>query len=384
MPEYRYGAKGPAAAPTVSLPVLMVSAFLFAFLYAQFGYPAIVSEDPILRYGMLVLYLLLLLSNVASYLMFGLTRESLLYCINGLGGFIVGALAAPMTYPYIKSFMLLPIEAGRWLVGYIPTDPRANIIFYPLLSLIFVLYLVGIYSIANSLFISVLLSTLRYPDMAFGLGLLVYSLANSLYLYMFALIFVYVGASVYMAYLYYLDYFLESMTSYVMLAVMFLITARFMPALAKAMTTGVVDALFGVATFGFTPSEWDNMMSRTVLIWLGTSLIGPFIATILGLGEYFGVYYETYRQLLIFVCMIIAAAGLSTAGSFAILMGGARDVPRWITRILRLAVPGIMYMSLCGMITYDVVTDIVVTAINDVVAKVGPQMIQAYYWFVLP
>jgi len=373
-----------ARGPRLSVGMMVFSAFFYAFLYAMFGYPAIVSEDPVLKYGMLALYLVILLSNASSYMMLNLTKETLLYCAGGFGGFLAGVLAAPYLYPYIKMLLMIPIEAGRWLVSYIPTDVRANIIFYPLLTLIFVLYLIGVFSMANSFFISTLISTMKYPDLAFGIGLVLYSLANSMYLYMFAMTFVYVAASVYMAYLYYLNYLLEAMMSNVMLAVMFLITARVLPELAKALTTGMIDAFYGIATFGYTPEEWDAMMSRTVWIWLGTSIIGPFIATILGLGEYFGVYYETYRQLLIFVCMFIAAAALSTAGTFAILLGGARTSPRRISRIMRLAVPGIMYMSLCGMIAYDVVTDIVLVAINDVVSRVGPQMLEVYYWFISP
>jgi len=368
----------------INLPVLMFGGFFFALLYGIFGYPAIVSEDPVLRYGMLVLYLIILLSNASSYMMIGFTKEALLYTAMGLGGFIVGALAAPYAYPAIKEFMMMPIAAGRWLISYIPTETRANIIFYPLLSLIFTLYLVGVFSMANSFFISILISTMRYPDLAFGLGLILYTLANSMYLYMFAMTFIYVAASVVVAYLYYMYYFLEAITSYIMLAVLFLLTARFMPELAKALTTGIIDALYGVATFGYAPEEWDRMMGRTVVIWLGTSLIGPFIATILGIGQYFGYYYEAYRELLVFVCMFIAAAGLSTAGTFAVLLGTGRTTPRRISRIMRLAVPGIMYMSLCGMIAYDVVVDIVLTAINDIVSRMGPQVVETLYWFIMP
>jgi len=372
----RFGRRG------LSLPMLLFASAFFALLYAVFGYPAIVSEDPVLRYGMLALYLVILLSNASSYMMIGFGKEALLYTAAGLGGFVVGVLAAPVAYPMIREAMLLPIYAGRWLIGYIPTDVRANLIFYPLLTLIFTLYLVGVYSMANSFFISAMISTLKYPDLAFGIGLVLYTLANSMYLYMFATIVIYVAASVFMAYMYYTYYFIETVTSSIAMFVVFFLVWQYFPDLTKLMTTGMIDAFYGISTFEYTPEEWDRMMGRTVLIWLGTSIVGPLLATILGIGEYFGYYYETYRDLLVFVSMFIAAAGLSTAGTFAILLGTGRTTPRRISRIMRLAVPGIMYMSLCGMVAYDVAVDIVLISINDVASRIGPSVLRTALWFI--
>lgn len=362
----------------IELPpwLVAIGSIINGFMFGSFFAPSFYSSDIGVRVASIAVFAFYVLSILSAYI------DIIINATVFIMGYVTGATLGVVIGPSIFYYFLKPIfvdsamAIGKWLVSLAPSN-EANILFYPLVTMSWYMVSIGITAMIDSLFLSVLASSLKTPYIAFSIGMLLYLFLGSFNIYMFVATVMYVVISLALANAYIWNWFLQAIASNVMLAIIMVFLMWKFPNFIQTLYTSISSATWDLAYYDYTVEDWDKDIRKVWFIWTGFQLFAPFVAMILGLGKYYyPQYVDMYRSIIVFGGYMLVASILSTASWYAIAVSRRKINPRRVMRVLSLALPAMQWSSLMALMSYDLAPAIAIQAFKDVIDQLGPLLLK--------
>lgn len=355
--------------------IVFIGAFVNSFLIGSMFAPALYAEDFTIALAAAIGYLLYIVSTAAAYT--DIVIDLSIYVIGSISGLALGSTIGVSFAGYIlKPMVDFGVSLGKWLVGFAPRG-EANILFYPLVILAWFTVTTGLMATIDSIFLSVMASTLIYPYLAFSVGMVLYVIAASFSLYMFAAASTYLVLSAAAANLYFWEWAMQAIISDALLLLVAAMIILFAPNIFTQFVGGITAAFIAPEAFGYSYDEWFRDTKTVLFIWVGVDLFGFIAATILGLGSYFGYgYVETLRSLTVMGMMLFALATLGTANWYAVATAKRKINPKRIMRVITLAQPALIWSAVAFMIGYGFGEYVVTEAFRDIIYRLASIVIR--------